>query len=676
MSLKNWLRKNGIIFLLIVAILGALSWTYLHLERPPAPPPPEERVTFVYRPDYEIVSRKGVSIWPEGTKLEQGRAAYFFAASPVVNVTPTVVLQGDEKVEIQGTVESKLFVQAVTDKGAVYWSYPLGAVPVQRFTLSHGLEKQADQLKATAQNITLDVQTAFDEIIRINTELTFESAVFQLACVTDVQFSGTVNDRAVKESFQNILPVNIMQERFTIPVIDENTTRIVLNEAATNQVVTEPTLTELLQYNQKPVMADAALILLLILLLIVRKLKSIKGKTQQRRFKEWITDGTVQIKGLVNIDVHTLEGLVDLAIDLDKRVIFDPEKEKYYVLEENLVYTYNPEKSKVNVKSDQKKLGKLLLEHGVLLPEQLEIGLMYHQKFQRQLGESLIDLGFIDEITLYSTIAAQKNMSFIELDPEQQEIDRHWLMNMTLDQARALEAVPLGKREDGKLVVACADPFKRGVQEALQELFKLEIVTIAARPSAIYKLIEQMYSDEQRRRSVSKKDDLEQIFHPHGLAQEEWQRFKAGYEEGSLRMDLYLKASDLVGQTVIAHAPQKELLLQWLSNKAYVDNELAQLMAGMKLAVSGMEQGLRQELKVPALGDVLVQANFLTPANYEWVKREMDRQGLPLEQTLTDSFLTSAATVKKALWLLHVLENILIDSKNEMPKHIRDSIIN
>jgi hypothetical protein len=231
----------------------------------------------------------------------------------------------------------------------------------------------------------------------------------------------------------------------------------------------------------------------------------------------------------------------------------------------------------VSFTGDKKPLGKLLLEHGAILPEQLEIGLLHQRKFERRLGESLIELGFIDEIGLFSAIAAQNNIPYVELEPSDVKIDEELLKKMSLNQARALEALPLGLREDGRLVVACVTPYHTGTRDALKEIFKTEIAAVAARPSVIYQLIDKLYDEEEadNNRSVSFASGQDEL--SSRLTTEEKGRLIDNYKKGSLLTELYLEAAGLAGRNLIARAPEKEPLLQWLTNNSYLDSTLAQL---------------------------------------------------------------------------------------------------
>lgn len=71
---------------------------------------------------------------------------------------------------------------------------------------------------------------------------------------------------------------------------------------------------------------------------------------ERRRFAEWISTGRVDspsdsassLPGEVEVPIESLEDLVDVAIDADRRVVEDATREAYYVFVEDVRYVYRP----------------------------------------------------------------------------------------------------------------------------------------------------------------------------------------------------------------------------------------------------------------------------------------------------------------------------------------------
>src|SRR4026207_624338 len=107
------------------------------------------------------------------------------------------------------------------------------------------------------------------------------------------------------------------------------------------------------------------------------------------------------------------------------------------------------------VKRKSKQLGQILIELGLITPEQLETALDEHQKTPKALGRVLIDLGMIQEADLVRALAEQVGLEFVALTDTQIDPASTALLPEAL--ARRYRALPIGDR-DGKLLVAMSDP--------------------------------------------------------------------------------------------------------------------------------------------------------------------------------------------------------------------------
>ena len=73
------------------------------------------------------------------------------------------------------------------------------------------------------------------------------------------------------------------------------------------------------------------------------------------------------------------------------------------------------------VKRKSKQLGQILIELGLITPEQLDAALAEHQKTPKALGRVLIDLGMIKEADLVRALAEQVGLEFVDLNDTQIE---------------------------------------------------------------------------------------------------------------------------------------------------------------------------------------------------------------------------------------------------------------
>lgn len=69
--------------------------------------------------------------------------------------------------------------------------------------------------------------------------------------------------------------------------------------------------------------------------------EALTTRVHRRRYAEWISEGNVpEWGGEVVVSMASLEGLVDVAIDTDRRVVYDPDRDVYVVLVDGTRYRY------------------------------------------------------------------------------------------------------------------------------------------------------------------------------------------------------------------------------------------------------------------------------------------------------------------------------------------------
>lgn len=73
-------------------------------------------------------------------------------------------------------------------------------------------------------------------------------------------------------------------------------------------------------------------------------------RLERARFTEWVSHGTVPgaVDGRI-VPIDSLADLVDLAIDADRRVVYDDERELYAVIDDRVAYVYVPETASATV---------------------------------------------------------------------------------------------------------------------------------------------------------------------------------------------------------------------------------------------------------------------------------------------------------------------------------------
>lgn len=653
---KHMIEQKTKTFILILFI-ASLVWTYFSFLSTPENIQ-ENDISLTASPEYEITSRKEVIPYPYGTIFDLGLATYFYATDPEINVNPKISVSGTGKLLIRGILDSQVILQAIDDEGQIYWKYVMRELPQQGFELSQNTEGEADHESFTSKPIFLNANAAYRLGMQIANELMFQNGTIQMLLTCNIRLNGSSNNTEFEKNMSVSLPLTLQQAGFVLPKPSDAATELSITIPKTNVEQIPKFLSEI-RRNSLQLATNFILLILLVFTLFLFRAKQSKMIILHRRFKEWITEGYVEIPDKLVVSILNLEGLVDLAIDLNKRVIYDNIKDQYFVLTEDMVYLYDPDQLKA-LRESRQKLGKLLTERGLIDIEQLEIGLYYHKKSGTRLGESLIALGFIDEATLYSTLASQNGMDYYEIDTDKEVLFTEWLNQVSIQKARALQILPLGIREDGNLVIACGEIFRSGLHQAMQDMFGSNITLVSSRPSVIYKLLDKLDLRERQQKNLTGQI-MQENRNPviKTLSSQEVKRFQTSYEKGKLDKELFLKALNIVDTSILMQSSEQENALNWLVSKNYLEAEYPNLLKGLDKSVHDLSRKQRGEKIIPLFQNILLNANYLTQETLVAINQRPSFEIISLEQLLIKEYFVSEKTLKKVAIMQERLNELL-----------------
>lgn len=137
--------------------------------------------------------------------------------------------------------------------------------------------------------------------------------------------------------------------------------------------------------------------------------------------------------------------------------------------------------------SELVQLGKLLVHQGFITEAQLDRALEIHRTTDAPLGRILVDEKMLSEAQLVSLLAAQLNMEYVDLDAV--TIDPAAASVIPAHLARRFCAIPIAF-EDGRLVVAMADPANVVAMDDLRSVAGVNIRPVVATRGAIEAAIE------------------------------------------------------------------------------------------------------------------------------------------------------------------------------------------
>jgi type IV pilus assembly protein PilB len=136
------------------------------------------------------------------------------------------------------------------------------------------------------------------------------------------------------------------------------------------------------------------------------------------------------------------------------------------------------------------RLGEVLVRRGALEPGRLHEALRLQDANGARLGEVLVELGVVAEQELAAAVAEQAGLEAVDLSTG--DGDGAAAAELSESLARGLTAVPLGRDEDGALVVAVANPSPAVLAE-LQTAVAGPLVVRVAPPAQVRRRLDVVY---------------------------------------------------------------------------------------------------------------------------------------------------------------------------------------
>ncbi|MXV60835.1 hypothetical protein GS429_01860 [Natronorubrum sp. JWXQ-INN-674] len=297
--------------------------------------------------DHGVIVQAENEVFPVGTELTD-RPTYFTEISPELEATFRYwydAPDGDGDVDLEVVAERE--IRSVDDDGVEYWAV--------NETLAESGESGLAPGEEHATDVSLDVPTTMNETDEIEDSLGGSAGETETVVAVTVTMSGTVDGEPVDRV-----------ETYELEVVADGSTYAVdgpsPNEAVTmdtaaaedDEEVTTADSSGFLETYGAALLALASVCALGVLAIArtngtlapsAAELERVRTQYEREEFDDWISSGSLpdEIRGRSRIDVSTLEDLVDVAIDCDRRVLEDERAGEYYVVDGESLYVYEPD---------------------------------------------------------------------------------------------------------------------------------------------------------------------------------------------------------------------------------------------------------------------------------------------------------------------------------------------
>lgn len=322
---SKWVvAQYGVPIAVVLAILGAFAlagaWSaYASPETREVVDPVDEQRFSTAMGTSAVVTGE-TPLYEQGTTLED-RPAYFYNATPDLTVHVRTTVPADREV----SVGQRLVVRHVAERaGDPFWE--------RQRVLATSEETVADG-EATF-NATVDVREVRSTVAEARSEIG-GVGTFRTELRLSVDYRSPSADGELSPTSTLVLTDRAYW------VEDERADNRSHTETETREVTDPPALGRTIVFGGFGV----GLLLLAVGVAALQRrefdLETIEMEITRSRYEEWISRGEIPTKAEKEyITIDTLEDLVDIGIDSNKRVIYDTAYETYGVVDGDVVYYY------------------------------------------------------------------------------------------------------------------------------------------------------------------------------------------------------------------------------------------------------------------------------------------------------------------------------------------------
>ena len=252
-----------------------------------------------------------------------------------------------------------------------------------------------------------------------------------------------------------------------------------------------------------------------------------------------------------------------------------------------------------------KQLGDILLEGGLVTPDQLTGAVEEQRRLGRSLGRVLVDLGILTEGQLVAALATQIGLRFVDLADF--PVDGSAVTKVPDAVCRRHTALPIGY-EDGKLVVAMADPANVFALDDIRSITGMEVKPVVATKPDLLAAINRYH------RGDAEMDDLTMALDSSAEEEDDLGRVKEIVEDAPIVKFVNLLITQAIqdrASDIHIEPAERDLRVRFR-----IDGVLHEVMRSPKTITSGVTSRLKimadiniAERRIPQDGRLSVTSN-------------------------------------------------------------------
>lgn len=337
--LERWLPV-----LVVLSLVGTAGFGWLVVSTHVSPGThAEERVTTSWDTQGDLTHRATVQqhnpVFPAGVTVEN-RPLYYEQVMPVANGTLAYQYRTDGSGSLTVDATVRAVIRSTGEEGSTeYWR-------VTR-TIAERRATAVEPAEPVPLGFSVNVSRVQQRLEAIRSELGSSPGSIETALVATVDLSGRVQGERVDRQETYRIPLTIQESTYSFGSLSGG------NQYSQRERVMVPN-----EYGPLRRYGSVAGLGLSLALLVALGYLHVEGRTtitdEERAYVEylsarseyddWITDVSLPARSTPDAVAHvdTLEGLVDLAIDSDERVLADVDTDRFLVVHGGVTYVYEP----------------------------------------------------------------------------------------------------------------------------------------------------------------------------------------------------------------------------------------------------------------------------------------------------------------------------------------------
>ncbi|AIY89790.1 DUF5305 domain-containing protein [Geoglobus acetivorans] len=307
---KIWLAVS-LIFLLVTLAAGYYAYGNLRPEVKQIKTTEKAGVVTVGFTHSAIVMSDN-PLWERGSRLEN-RSVYFYSVSPVLDIWLTISYPGNFTADYVIRLE-----YLSKNSNQVLWE--------KTETVSSGNTSSSNW--ATVHT-SLNIPDLRKKISEIESYLDFRGGSKEIRLTAEVEISGDYG----KYSLSAPLTISPGDSYYSVS-----------SQKSEKQIEKKVTKTVSVPPTQKEIAASAGLVVAPLLAMIASiYMYATSAPTPEklhRKYGKWISNAKLPEGDFTEIQVESLQDLVDIAIDTGERVLHDRETGVYFIVKQGIIYKY------------------------------------------------------------------------------------------------------------------------------------------------------------------------------------------------------------------------------------------------------------------------------------------------------------------------------------------------